>query len=207
MAPSGWSNRLPIPAYQPGTLLFNVQNIGGKLYVTFAGFLSGKVGGFVDIFDTGGNFVKSFASMGQLNLPWGLAQAPGNFGMFSNDILVGNLGDGLISAFKPSGAYKGQLKDDDGQYISIDGLWALAFGTEPAANGGKNELFFTAGPLFYNQGLFDESPPRRTKGKIDQSTVSRDRQKYVGINSIALGSFPFEPWCRQSLKSKEPSGF
>ncbi len=142
------------PSIPAGYTPFNVQNIGGKLYVTFAGFLSGKVGGFVDIFDTGGNFVKSFASMGQLNLPWGLAQAPENFGMFSNDILVGNLGDGMISAFKPDGAYKGQLKDDDGQYISIDGLWALAFGTDPAANGGKNELFFTAGPLFYNQGLF-----------------------------------------------------
>ena len=92
--------------------------------------------------------------MGELNLPWGLALAPGDFGEFSHDVLVGNLGDGNINAFTRDGKFKGSLKDDDGQYISVDGLWALAFGTDPSANGGKNELFFTAGPLFYTQGLF-----------------------------------------------------
>jgi hypothetical protein len=30
----------------------------------------------------------------------------------------------------------------------------LAFGSDPQANGAKNELFFTAGPSFYSQGLF-----------------------------------------------------
>jgi uncharacterized protein (TIGR03118 family) len=137
-----------------GYAAFNIQNIQGKLYVTFAGFFSGKVGGFVDVFDTGGNFIKNFASMGQLNLPWGLALSPGNFGKFSNDILVGNLGDSMISAFGRDGTYKGQLKEDDGQYVSVDGLWAIAFGTDPAANGAKNELFFTSGPIFHSQGLF-----------------------------------------------------
>jgi len=48
--------------------------------VTFAGFFSGKVGGFVDVFDTSGNLVKHFASMGELNLPWGLTLAPDDFG-------------------------------------------------------------------------------------------------------------------------------
>ena len=43
---------------------------------------------------------------------------------------------------------------DDGEYISVDGLWALAFGTDPSANGRKNQLFFTTGPLFHEQGLF-----------------------------------------------------
>ena len=137
-----------------GYSAFGIQNIQGKLYVTFAGFFSGKVGGFVDVFDTSGNIIKTFASMGQLNLPWGLALSPGNFGNFSNDILVGNLGDGMISAFGQDGTYKGQLKDDDGQFIAIDGLWAIAFGTDPAANGAQNELFFTAGPMLYVQGLF-----------------------------------------------------
>ena len=139
----------------PGYAAFGIQNIEGKLYVTFAGFFSGKVGGFVDVFDTSGNFVKNFASMGQLNLPWGLTLAPAHFGKFSKDVLVGNLGDGTINAFsKRDGKFKGALKDDDGQYISVDGLWALAFGTDPSMNGGKNQLFFTAGPLFYEQGLF-----------------------------------------------------
>ena len=138
----------------PGYAAFGIQNIQGSLYVTFTGFFSLALGGFVDVFDTSGNLIKPFASGGQLNCPWGLALAPEDFGMFSNDILVGNLGDGMINAFGQDGTYKGQLKDDDGQYIAISGLWALAFGTDPTANGGKNELFFTAGPFFYTQGLF-----------------------------------------------------
>jgi uncharacterized protein (TIGR03118 family) len=138
----------------PGYAAFGIQNIKGKLYVTFAGFFSGKVGGFVDVFDTSGNLLTHFASMGELSLPWGLTLAPEDFGPFSNDVLVGNLGDGNISAFSQDGKFKGQLQDDDGQYISVSGLWALAFGTDPSKNGKTNQLFFTAGPLFYGEGLF-----------------------------------------------------
>ena len=138
----------------PGYAAFGIQNIEGKLYVTFAGFFSGKVGGFVDVFDTSGSLLKHFASMGELGLPWGLTLAPDDFGKFSNDVLVGNLGDGNISAFSQDGKFKGQLQDDDGQYISVAGLWALAFGTDPSKNGKTNQLFFTAGPLFYGEGLF-----------------------------------------------------
>lgn len=142
------------PNLPPGYAPFGIQNIAGQLYVTFAGFFSGAPGGFVDVFDSSGNFVKNFASMGTLNLPWGLAQAPANFGGFSHDILVGNLGDGLINAFRPDGKFKGQIRDASGKLISIDGLWALAFGSDPNANGAQNQLFFTAGPGFYSQGLF-----------------------------------------------------
>jgi len=142
------------PKIPLGYAPFGIQNIGGKLYVTFAGFFSGAPGGFVDIFDTSGNFIKNFVSMGTLNLPWGLAEAPGDFGRFSHDVLVGNLGDGLINAFRRNGKFKGQLGDARGKLISVDGLWALAFGTDPTANGAKNQLFFTAGPSFYAQGLF-----------------------------------------------------
>jgi uncharacterized protein (TIGR03118 family) len=149
-----------------GYSAFGIQNIEGKLYVTFAGFFSGAVGGFVDVFDTSGNLIKNFASMGELNLPWGLVLAPAHFGKFSKDVLVGNLGDGNINAFnKWNGKYQGALKDDDGQYISIDGLWALAFGTDPKVNGGKNQLFFTAGPLFYEQGLFGRISVDEDAGK------------------------------------------
>jgi uncharacterized protein (TIGR03118 family) len=148
-----------------GYAAFGIQNIEGKLYVTFAGFFSGKVGGFVDVFDTSGNFIKNFASMGQLNLPWGLALAPAHFGKFSKDVLVGNLGDGMINAFRRNGKFEGPLKDDDGQPIAVDGLWALAFGTNPHMNGGKNQLFFTAGPLFYQQGLFGRISVDEGKGK------------------------------------------
>jgi uncharacterized protein (TIGR03118 family) len=142
------------PNLPAGYAAFGIQNIEGKLYVTFAGFFSGAPGGFVDIFDTSGNLIKNFASMGTLNLPWGLAKAPKNFGKFSRDVLVGNLGDGLINAFHKNGKFRGQLADARGNLISVDGLWALAFGTDPSANGAPNQLFFTAGPSFYADGLF-----------------------------------------------------
>lgn len=149
----------------PGYAAFGIQNIEGKLYVTFAGFFSGKVGGFVDIFDTSGNLLNHFAAMGELSLPWGLTLAPENFGKFSNDVLVGNLGDGNISAFSRDGKFKGQLQDDDGQYISVSGLWALAFGTDPSKNGKTNQLFFTAGPLFYGEGLFGRISVDKDEGE------------------------------------------
>ena len=48
----------------------------------------------------------------------------------------------------------GQLKDAKGKTITIDGLWALVFGAGSAANGKTNQLFFTAGPNGYADGLF-----------------------------------------------------
>jgi hypothetical protein len=42
------------------------------------------------------------ASGGELNSPWGLALVPADFGKFSNDLLVGNFGDGRINALDPA---------------------------------------------------------------------------------------------------------
>ena len=54
--------------------------------------------------------------MGSLNSPWGLAIAPGAFGAFSNDLLVGNFGDGRINAFDPlTGTFLGTLQDGNGR--------------------------------------------------------------------------------------------
>ena len=142
-------------ALPAGYAPFGIQNIKGKLYVTFAGFFSGNPGGYVDVFNMDGTFIKTFASLGPLNLPWGLAEAPANFGEFSNDLLVGNLGDGTINAFTSGGVFKGALRAANGTPISIDGLWALEFGGGNKVNNGlTNELFFTAGPNFYANGLF-----------------------------------------------------
>jgi uncharacterized protein (TIGR03118 family) len=151
-----WVKSFTDSSLPAGYAAFGIQNIGGKLYVTFAGFFSGNPGGFVDVFDTSGNFIKNFAANGTLSGPWGLAQAPANFGGFSHDILVGNLFDGTINAFRRDGKFKGQLKDVHGGVIAIDGLWALKFGTDPAVNGAKNQLFFTSGPSFYANGLFGQ---------------------------------------------------
>jgi uncharacterized protein (TIGR03118 family) len=144
----------------PGLSAFNVQNINGLLYVTFAGFFSGAPGGVVDVFGTDGTFIKTFTSQGHLNGPWGLAMAPANFGPFSNDLLVGNLFDGRINAFDPNtGAFLGQLRNQQGQVISIDGLWGLRFGAGTPQNGKTNDLFFTAGPVFYSRGLLGVISP------------------------------------------------
>jgi uncharacterized protein (TIGR03118 family) len=140
---------------------FNVQLINGQLLVTYAKRARGAddptVGattGVIDVFNTAGQFVRRFAAGGTLNAPWGMALAPANFAAFSNDILVGNFGDGKISAFDPAtGAFKGQLSDSSGHAISIDGLWGLAFGNGRAGTL-KNGLYFTAGVEHEAGGLY-----------------------------------------------------
>jgi uncharacterized protein (TIGR03118 family) len=81
---------------------------------------------------------------GDLNSPWGLALAPDGFGPFSDDLVVGNFGDGLIHAYEPfSGQPEGALRDEHGQPIQIDDLWALKFGTD--TTGGEHTLLFSGG--------------------------------------------------------------
>jgi len=50
--------------------------------------------------------------------------------------------------------HRGPLHSADGPPITIDGLWAIAFGSGAAANGPTNTLFFTAGPDGEQHGLF-----------------------------------------------------
>jgi uncharacterized protein (TIGR03118 family) len=140
---------------------FNVQNIGGKLFVTYAmqnankdGDVPGAGHGFIDVFNPDGTFVKRLVSNGPLNSPWGLALAPANFGDLSGDLLVGNFGDGAINAFNPTtGAFVGTLNDAAGNPIHIDGLWGLQFGNGVSA-GDSNVLFYSAGPAAETHGLF-----------------------------------------------------
>src|SRR5581483_1385117 len=135
-----------------GSSPYNVQNIGGDLYVTFT---NSTGGGVVDVFDTQGRFKKTFASGGTLKEPWGLAKSSSNFGKASNAILVGNLADGRINAYSSgNGKFIGQLRDSTGKVISIDGLWGLTFGGGNPNNGKTNQLFFTSGPNNYANGLF-----------------------------------------------------
>lgn len=153
------------PDLPAGYAPFNIQNIGGTLYVTYAqqdadahDEVAGAGKGFVDKFDTNGNLLGRFASGGVLNAPWGIAQAPANFGRFSGDILVGNFGDGRIHAFDASGTMVGTLRDERGRPIAIDGLWALSFGNGTTA-GDANALYFTAGPDDETHGLFGKLTP------------------------------------------------
>jgi len=153
------------PKLPDGYAPFNIQELGGQLYVAYAkqddekeDEVKGKGNGYVDVFNPNGTFVQRVASRGKLNAPWGLVFAPADsFGRFSGDLLVGNFGDGLINAYTPEGDhfhFHGQLHAPDGHPVQIDGLWALSFGKGGDNNGPKDVLFFTAGPDDENHGLF-----------------------------------------------------
>ena len=149
------------PGIPGGFAPFDIRSLNGQLYVTYAkqndvkhDDVKGVGNGFVDIFTTSGVLVKRLITMGPLNSPWGLAIAPGDFGLLSNDLLVGDFGDGLIHAFDPNtGAFLGTLDDAQGNPIAIDGLWGLNFGNGFTA-GPTNTLFFTAGINDEKDGLF-----------------------------------------------------
>jgi uncharacterized protein (TIGR03118 family) len=149
-----------------GLNAWSVQAVNGELYVTFANPLSaikGPHGGVVDVFNTDGQLLKRFAAnalgAGPLENPWGIVQAPANFGEYSNDLLIGNVaGHGNINVYDPTtDAYLGQMDQPDGSPISIPGLWDLEFGEGTPDSGKTNQLFFDAGPNapgVSNIGLF-----------------------------------------------------
>ncbi len=140
---------------------FNVQNIGGDLYVTFAkrdpatnDDVAGPGFGYVDVFSPGGRLLRRLEHGPWLNAPWGLSLAPGDFGAFSHNLLVGQFGSGEIAAYDvATGAFLGEVRDTSDHVLAIEGLWALGFGN--GGNGGPlNTLFFTAGIGDEGHGLF-----------------------------------------------------
>jgi uncharacterized protein (TIGR03118 family) len=154
------------PSIPAGYAPFGIQNIDGNIFVTYAkqdadaeDDVAGQGLGFVDEYDADGTLIGRVATHGQLNSPWGLALAPASFGRFGGDLLVGNFGDGQITAFErqPDGRFepRGQLRTESGGVLTIDGLWALQFGKGALANNGPTDtLFFTAGPDDESHGLF-----------------------------------------------------
>jgi uncharacterized protein (TIGR03118 family) len=152
------------PDLPRGYAPFGIANIGGHLIVTYAvqnaalhDDVAGPAHGIVDEYDTTGHLLQRLVTHGRLNSPWGIALAPAHFGRFSNDLLIGNFGDGRINAYAPSSSgeleFQGQLRDKDNRPITIDGLWALEFGNDHAA-GPSTTLFFTAGINGEADGLF-----------------------------------------------------
>ncbi len=140
---------------------FNVQELNGKLFVTFAlqddmkhDDVAGPGNGFVDEFDLSGHLMDRVASGGPLNSPWGLAIAPDSFGKFAGDLLVGNFGDGTINAFDPhDDKFLGKLTDASGNPLAIPDLWELIPGNGGSA-GDPNKIYFTAGLQDEAHGLF-----------------------------------------------------
>jgi uncharacterized protein (TIGR03118 family) len=149
------------PTIPAGYAPFGLQAINGDIYVSYAKQSADKVDdvhgrglGFVSVFDPDGKFLRRLASNGALNAPWGMTLAPASFGRFSNRLLVGNFGDGLINAYDlATGKWLGSLKGENRKPIQIDGLWGISFG-----NGLSKQpidtLFFSAGPLDEKHGLY-----------------------------------------------------
>jgi uncharacterized protein (TIGR03118 family) len=169
LATSGSFQDHNLPAgYAP----FNIQQVGSQVFVTYAlqdaSGNSPQVGpgnGIVNVFDQEGAFVRRFVTNGPLNAPWGIAQASANFGRFSNDILIGNFGDGIINAFDPAtGRFLGQITDSAGNAIVNPGLWALSFRGDGL--GGANTLYFTAGGSGENHGLFGRISPSNSSATV-----------------------------------------
>lgn len=154
------------PNLPSGYAPFNIQNLGGTLYATYAkqdatghDDVAGAGFGFVDRFDVRGHFLGRVASGGPLNSPWGLALAPSSFGALSGALLVGNFGDGHINAFDPlTHRYLGAVSGADGNPLAIDGLWALAVGNDAGA-GNSQLLYYTAGPNGESHGVFGVLTP------------------------------------------------
>jgi uncharacterized protein (TIGR03118 family) len=151
------------PGLPAGYAPFGIQTIGSEVFVAYAKQsadgeeeVHGEGLGYVDVFGTDGSFHGRVASAGELNSPWGLAMAPSNFGKFSDDLLVGNFGDGRIHAFHKSAdgwEERGLLKGTNHRPIEIDGLWGIGFGNNGGA-GPSSTLYFAAGPEDETHGLF-----------------------------------------------------
>jgi len=145
---------------------FNIQNIGGSLFVTYAkqdalrhDDVPGDGLGFVDIFSTTGKFEGRLEHGDWFNAPWGVVWTPRDFGEFSNVILVGNFGSGWIAAFNGfTKKFIGFVRNPDNSLVFIDGLWSLTFGNNGVA-GSSTTLFFSAGINGEQDGLFGTLTP------------------------------------------------
>ena len=150
----------------------NITAVGGNVYVTYAKpdpdpFFDGAL----PVIAGGNGLVASFSPEGKLNQvlqhgqflngPWGVTLAPGNFGLYSHHLLVGNNGDGKINVYNPvTGAFVDQLRDISDNPIAIRGLWGMFFGNNTEIGGSATSLFFasSAGDD-YTGGLFGKLTP------------------------------------------------
>jgi uncharacterized protein (TIGR03118 family) len=179
------------PQLPKGYAPFNVQVLGGKVYVTYAkqdatkhDDLAGPHRGFVDVFNLDGTpgllgGKIRLISRGPLDSPWGLAIAPPGFAGLSAPnngpvLLVGNFGNGRVHAFDAmNGSGLGQLTDPDGEPIQISGLWALRVGNG-GAGGAANTVYFTAGLFSETHGLlgsFTTAAPGSPEGPAEGQLV------------------------------------
>jgi uncharacterized protein (TIGR03118 family) len=142
-------------AYSP----YNVAVLGGNIFVTYAvvdkarhDSVSGDGKGALEEVAFPGKVLARVLHT-HLDAPWGLAVAPGSFGKYAGDLLVGNFGNGTIAAFSPALAPHGVLKGSNGKSLVIDGLWGLIVGNG-GSGGATDTLYFSAGINNEADGLF-----------------------------------------------------
>lgn len=155
------------PAIPAGFAPFGIQNVAGKIFVTYAKQLlpeaedddPGVGNGFVVVFNPNGSVAQRFASNGSLNSPWAIAVAPAGFGPFAGAVLIGNFGDGKIGAYNAAtGEFMDFLHDSAGSPIALQGLWGLQFGPTTSST----TLYFASGPGDEAHGLVGTITPTAT---------------------------------------------
>lgn len=170
---------------------FNVQNVAGSVFVTYAkqnatknGVDSGRGRGLVDVFNTANGTFHRFATgkaaggnIREMNSPWGVTLAPGTFGSHDDQLLVGNFGSGTIMSFNANGKFRGLLRGAEECPVTIDGLWALTFGATGNA-GVATDLYFTAGPNSEQHGLFGVIQPLDDSGYDNDCQDNHRGQRY-----------------------------
>jgi uncharacterized protein (TIGR03118 family) len=164
-APTAVSGNFVDPNLPVGYVPFNVEDIGGKVYVTYAlaghgPQTSAAAGeGAVAVFDESGAFLQELVGVsptGELASPWGMAIAPAGFGAFGGDLLVGNFSFAAseIDAFDATtGKFEGAIPIDSGSGQTPGGLWDLMFGGG-GPTGDPMTLYFTDGIDGETHGLF-----------------------------------------------------
>lgn len=182
------------PYLPAGFVPFNVQDIDGKVYVTYvppgrAAEIAATPGqGVVDVFDENGGSLQRLVTGGPLAAPWGVALAPAGFGQFGGDLLVGNFSfvASEINAFDPlTGAFQGTIPIDVGAGNTPGGLWALEFGSG-AGNGGD------ANTLYFNDGINGEANGLFAALEVPGQTITKGNGDFtldIGSNStVTLGN-------------------
>ena len=164
------------PNLPTGYAPYSIHILNSQIFVTFAVHVQipgayGSAGGYnevvapgngiVDIFDLTGTLVTRALTGGNLNEPWGVAFAPSTFGIYANDLLVGNFGDGIINVYDPKTyAYLGQMMDGTGKTLVYPSLWELlpagtpVYGGTAVSGGTAGSVYFTAGLANQAHGLY-----------------------------------------------------
>ncbi len=234
--PAHLSGTFTDPNLPAGYAAFGIHNLGNnKIYVTYALQDAAKHDpvhaagdGIVDIFDDNGNLVQRFISNGDLhtNAPWGVVVPPAGFGAFGGDVLVGNFGDGVLSAYSPAGIFKDSVKDAGGNVITNLSLWDLVFGGGGPA-GDPNTLYLTAGGVNEGHGIFASLVPTQASGGNtpdfsitalpNTATLTAGNSSNFTINVSAMNGFnsavsfscaglPAGAKCSFSTQSYNPGG-